>query len=345
MNRSLKWVLIIAGILIAVFILMKWRGGGAKIEKVAVEKAARRTIVEAVSASGKIYPETQVRVSPDFSGQVTELKVAEGDHVKKGQLLARINDRSSITSPMDGVVLSVKVKKGESVTGNNFSAGTEMFIIADMSVLEVRVDVGENDIVKIKNGDSAEVTVDAYNGRKFSGLVTRIANTVKNAGAGFSNPNDVTNYEVTIMMDSSSYNDLGAGSFPFRPGMNASAEIKTMKKDNIITVPIAAVNARVKGSDKSMEDKRREDKSKEEEGAVVTSTTGDLEEVVFILQGDGTVKKRVVRSGIQDINYIEITEGLKEGEEVITGPYAALSKTLKDGMKVKVVPKEKLFED
>jgi len=320
------------------------KGRAAPTEKVATEKALKRTIIESVSTSGKIYPETEVKVSPDFSGQVTELKVAEGDQVKKGQVLARINNRSSIEAPIDGVVLALKVKKGESVTGNSFSVGTEMMLVADMSLLEVRVDVGENDIVKINVGDSADVTVDAYNNRKFKGAVTKIANSTKNSGTAFSASNDVTNYEVRIRLDSTSYKDLAGKTFPFRPGMNASAEIRTKRVENVLTVPIAAVAARVQGSDKSMEEKRKEEKAIKDEDAVSATTENELEEVVFLLQKNGTVKKAVVQSGIQDITYIEIRSGINEGDEVVIGPYAALSKSLKDGMKVKVVPKDKLFE-
>ncbi|MDZ4809142.1 MAG: efflux RND transporter periplasmic adaptor subunit [Bacteroidota bacterium] len=345
MNKLLKWTLLIIAILAVVFIVLRMKGGGTKIEKVATEKAAKRTIIESVSTSGKIYPETEVKVSPDFSGQVTELKVAEGDNVKKGQVLARISNGRAIEAPIDGVVLALKVKKGESVTGNNFSVGTEMMLVADMSLLEVRVDVGENDIVKINVGDSADVTVDAYNNRKFKGAVTKIANSTKSSGASFNTSNDVTNYEVRIRLDSASYKDLAGKAFPFRPGMNASAEIRTKKVENVLSVPIAAINARVKGSDKSMEEKRKEDKViKDEDAASATSNDDELEEVVFVMQKDGTVKKVVVKSGIQDITYIEVLSGLNEGEEVVIGPYTALSKNLKDGMKVKVVPKDKLFE-
>jgi HlyD family secretion protein len=132
--------------------------------------------------------------------------------------------------------------------------------------------------------------------------------------------------------------------------MNASADIKTMRKENVLAVPITAVNARVKGSDKNLADKKKEDERKNEnsETSEITNTNNDdeeLEEVVFVLQKDGKVKKVVVRSGIQDINNIEIISGLKEGEEVITGPYSAISKTLKEGTSVKVVPKDKLFEN
>jgi len=253
--------------------------------------------------------------------------------------------RTILTAPMDGVISSLKIKKGERVAGNSFSLGTEMMTVADMSLLEVRVDVGENDIVKINIGDSADVEVDAYNNRKFKGIVTKIASSTKTSIAS-SVSNDVTNYKVRIGLDNSSYQDLASVTFPFRPGMSASAEIRTRKVENVLSVPIAAVNARVKGSDKSMEEKRNEEKAiKDEDAVAATGNNNDeLEEVVFLLQKDGTVKKAVVRSGIQDINYIEVMSGLKEGEEVVIGPYTAISKNLKDGMKVKVVPKDKLFE-
>jgi len=216
-----------------------------------------------------------------------------------------------------------------------------------MSVLEVRVDVGENDIVKINIGDSADVEVDAYNNRKFKGVVTKIASSTTGGGSVIPTSNDVTNYEVRIRLDKSSYQDLADKTFPFRPGMNASADIKTKRVDNVLAVPITAVNARVKGSDKSMEDKKKEDKQARDPDATDNygdATGNELEEVVFVLQKDGTVKKVVVKSGIQDLNYIEILSGINTGDEVVTGPYNAISKTLKTGMKVKVVAKDKLFE-
>ncbi|MBS1758606.1 MAG: efflux RND transporter periplasmic adaptor subunit [Bacteroidetes bacterium] len=447
MSKGLKWTLIIVGALIAVFVIAKITGGGKNEEKVAVAAAAKRTIIETVNASGKIYPELEVKISPDISGEVTELNVQEGDSVKKGQVLAKIYadiyalqrddaasrvtqsnaivdngkaamdalnaqlqqahetynrnkklydekviskseleqyetslktaqanvdaakenikslkagvqssqvglskankdlSRATLTAPMDGVISSLKIKKGERVAGNSFNIGTEMMTVADMSVLEVRVDVGENDIVKISIGDSADVAVDAYNNRKFKGVVTKIASSTKNANA-LTSANDVTNYEVRIRLDPSSYADLATKTFPFRPGMNANADIKTSRKDNVLAVPIGAVNVRVKGSDKSMSDKQKEKEEKKAEDNTHSSTSAsdnDLEEVVFVLQKDGTVKKQVVQSGIQDINYIEIKSGLQDGDEVVTDPYTAVSKTLKDGMKVKVVPKDKLF--
>ncbi|HRE37808.1 MAG TPA: efflux RND transporter periplasmic adaptor subunit [Chitinophagaceae bacterium] len=449
MNKKLKWTLIVAGGLAVVFVIAKAVGGsGSSTEKVATEKAAKRTIIETVNASGKIYPEVEVKISPDISGEVTELNVEEGDSVKKGQILARIYadiyalqrdeaasrvnqssatvdnsqaaleslranmelaqqtfdrykklyddkviskaeleqyettlrsakanytaaqqnikslkagvqstqvglnrankdlSRTVLTAPMDGVISSLKIKKGERVAGNSFNIGTEMMTVADMAVLEVRVDVGENDIVKINIGDSADVEVDAYNNRKFKGVVTKIASSTKTSAASLTS-NDVTNYEVRIRLDKSSYQDLAGKTFPFRPGMNASADIKTKRVDNVLAVPIGAVGARVKGSDKSMADKQKEEKEKQGADADVTVEAGggdELEEVVFVLQKDGTVKKAVVKTGIQDINYIEILSGLNAGDEVVSAPYNAISKTLKDGAKVKVVEKEKLFE-
>ncbi len=446
-GRSRKWMILLAGLLVVVFIITKLTGKGDKSEKVSAEKATRRSIIETVNASGKIYPEVEVKISPDISGEITELHVEEGDSVRKGQVLARIYSdiyalqrdeaasrvnqtsatvdnsqaaldalkanleqarqnfernnklyedkvisraeleqyevslktatanynaaqqnirslkagvqasqvglnkankdlsRATLTAPMDGVISSLKIKKGERVAGNSFNVGTEMMTVADMSVLEVRVDVGENDIVKINIGDSADVEVDAYNNRKFKGVVTKIASSTKSAST-LGGTTDVTNYEVRIRLDMTSYQDLASRTFPFRPGMNASAEIKTRKVENALSVPINAVNARVRGSDMSMEENKKEKKDigTEENQNGNAPAYDELEEVVFVLQKDKTVKKVVVRSGIQDINYIEILSGLNPGDEVITGPYSAISKKLKTGMKVNVVPREKLFE-
>lgn len=454
MNKTLKWILIVLGVVILVLVIGKLLAGkNDSGEKVAVEKVTRRMIIETVTASGNIYPEVEVKISPDISGEITELNVAEGDSVRKGQVLARIFadiyalqrdeassqvgqtqatvanskaaleatkaaldqakqaydrnkslfdqkvisqaefeqfqttyrsaqanynaaqqsikglqanvqaaqtgltkankdlGRTTLVAPMSGVISSLKVKKGERVAGNSFNVGTEMMTVADMSVLEVRVDVGENDIVKINIGDSADIELDAYNNRKFKGIVTQIASSTKTTAASAVS-NDVTNYEVRIRLDYNSYKDLidpaRPKKFPFRPGMNASADIKTRRKDNVLAAPITAVNARVKGSDKSLADKKKESAVGKDEdnqnNEPETSMSDELEEVVFVLQKDGTVKKVVVKSGIQDINNIEIISGLSGGEDVVIGPYNAISKTLKDGMKVNVVAKDKLFE-
>jgi len=455
MKKTLKWILIIVGILVVVWLI--WgavAGDKNKGEKVAVEKVNKRTIVETVTASGQVYPEVEVKISPDISGEVTELNVQEGDSVRKGQVLARVYadiyalqrdqaasevnqsqatvansqaalealnanmkqaqqaydrnkqlyddkviarsefeqfettlrsaqanynaakenirslqagvrvsqtgltsanknlGRTVLTAPMDGVISSLSIKKGERVVGTAQQAGTEMMTVADMSVLEVRVNVGENDIVKVSIGDSADVEVDAYNKRKFKGVVTQIASSTKSSGTSAltsSSTNDVTNYEVRIRLDKSSYQDLidpaKPRQFPFRPGMNASADIKTQRLDNVLAVPITAVNARSKGSDKSLADKKKESEANEEDNAGSAPADSDeMEEVVFILQPDNSVKKVIVQSGIQDMNYIEIRKGLSGNEQVIAAPYTTISQTLKDGMKVKVVSKDELFK-
>ena len=449
MNKKLKWGLIITVSLLVLAGIGRALTKGDQEEKVVVENATKRTIIETVNASGKIYPEVEVKISPDISGEITELNVEEGDSVRKGQVLARIYadiyalqrdeaasrvsqtaanvenskaaqdalratlrqaqltydrnkklfdekvisraefeqtetalrsaqanvnaaeqsirglqasvqgtqvslsrankdlSRTTLVAPMDGVVSSLKVKKGERVAGNSFNVGTEMMTVADMAVLEVRVDVGENDIVKISIGDSADVEVDAYNNRKFKGVVTKIASSTR-GGAALATSNDVTNYEVRIRLDKSSYEDLAKLPFPFRPGMNATADIRTKVVQDVLAVPITAVNARVKGSDLSVADKKKEEAESKGEEASATTTEAtaadELEEIVFVLQKDGTARKVVVRSGVQDINYIEILSGLKEGDQVITAPYSVISKTLKDGAKVKPVKKEELYE-
>jgi HlyD family secretion protein len=259
--------------------------------------------------------------------------------------------RTTIVAPMDGVVSLLNVKRGERVVGNSMMAGTEMMRVADMRVIEVRVDVGENDVPKVKIGDSAVIEVDAYSNRKFKGVVTQIASSTRTT-SGTLSTNDVTNYEIRIRLDPASYQDLldptKARNFPFRPGMSASADIQTKTHSNIIAVPINAVTTREK-TDSTADNAKGKEKGKEKKEATETSanTTGnvdDLVEVVFIKNADNTVKKVPVKTSIQDISYIEILEGVKEGDEIITGPYTIVSKTLNDGMKVEVVPKEQLFD-
>jgi HlyD family secretion protein len=449
MNKKLIWILVALAAVVILLIGLKKAGviGKEKGEEVTTEKVQLRTITESVNASGKVYPEIEVKVSPDISGEIVNLFVEEGDKVTKGQVLAKIyadiyssqrdqvtasvnqfqaqyenikasigglkaqyentkatNERykklfadkivsrseyeqseqafkaaessytgalqsiksgeaqiqgvkaqlaraekdlarTTITAPMDGIVSSMSVKKGERVVGTAQMAGTEMMRVADMKSIEVRVDVGENDITKVKIGDTALVEVDAYNNRKFKGVVYKIANPVSAAAtSGLSTSTEVANYKVHIRLDSNSYKDLikENAKFPFRPGMTASADIQTKSKVNVISVPLNAVTTRDKdgqgkdtkvSSAKTSDDKSASDNKSEE-----------LNEVVFVLQKDSKVKMVKVKTDIQDLNYIEVI-GLKVGEEVITGPYSTVSKTLKEGTLVKVVAKEKLFEE
>lgn len=455
MNKKLIWIIGGLVLLILLMVLLKKRGviGKEAGIKVTSEKVGRRTIIETVNASGKVYPEVEVKVSPDISGEIVQLNVAEGDSVKKGQILARIYadiyssqrdqaaaivtqsraqvsnseaqlgslkavleqaeatykrqkqllddkvisraefeqadqamktatanynaavegirgtkasvqsaqaqlmrankdvGRATLIAPMDGVVSLLAVKKGERVVGTAQMAGTEMLRVADMSVMEVRVNVGENDIPKVQLNDSALVEVDAYTNKKFRGVVTKIAssNTTAAQASLSSSTTDVTNYEVHIRLLPSGYQDLMAqsksGRSPFRPGMNASAEIQTKTHTNVLAVPINAVTTRDKNGAKQSFDKENIDKQNDAVNTSSSNNPDDLEEIVFLLQPDKTsVRKVKVRTDIQDINYIEIIDGLKGGEEVITGPYNVVSKTLKESDKVKVVPKEQLFD-
>ncbi|MBA2249247.1 MAG: efflux RND transporter periplasmic adaptor subunit [Chitinophagaceae bacterium] len=456
MSKTLKWIIFSLVIVIIILVLMKKNGMMGKDDgtKVSTEKVTSRTIIETVNASGKVYPVVEVKVSPDISGEIVDLTVAEGDSVRKGQVLARIYadiyatqrdqaaaqvsqqqaqvanasasigsmkaqldqakktytmqkelfdekvisqnefntadaalrsaqanynaaqqgirggqagvqgaraglekankdiSRATVESPMDGVVSLLNVKKGERVVGNSMMAGTEMMRIADLNKIEVRVDVGENDIPKVILGDSATIEIDAYNGRKFKGIVTQIASSNNGAAAQASvgTSTDVTNYKVYIRVLPESYMDLldpkNPKSFPFRPGMSASADIQTKTHDNRLAVPINAVTTRDKNDSTGNTNGSTANKSNTNASGnvITTSNVDDMEEVVFVVQNTGTVKKVKVRTDIQDINYIEILGGLKEGDEVVTGPFDVVSKTLKDGMKVKVVPKSELFD-
>jgi HlyD family secretion protein len=186
------------------------------------------------------------------------------------------------------------------------------------------------------------IEVDAYNNRKFKGVVYKIANPTTTATTSST---DVTNYKVHIRLLPSEYKDLiGSGkAFPFRPGMSASADIQTRTKTNVLSVPLNAVTTRdSKGSGKSDKPKASNSTSEDKTKSV---TADSIEEVVFILQKDGTVKKSKVKTDIQDLNYIEITDGLKSGDEVITGPYNIVSKTLKEKDKVQVTSKDKVFDN
>jgi HlyD family secretion protein len=216
-----------------------------------------------------------------------------------------------------------------------------MLRIANMDKIEVRVDVGENDIPKVKLGDSALVSIDAYSERKFKGVVTQIASSNNGAASQLglsSSSTDVTQYKVYVRLLRESYADLlGKGSFPFRPGMSANADIQTRTQYQVLSVPINAVTTREK---LGVEKKEITD----ETNVNPAISVDDLDVVVFVLGKDSKVKKLNVKTGIQDINNIEITDGLKEGEQVITGPYETVSKNLKDSMEVKVVDKSALFE-
>lgn len=414
--------------------------------KVSIDKVSRRDIVETVSADGKVQPEMEVKISPDVSGEIIELQVAEGDSVKRGDLLAKIkpdiyqanydrlaaslntsmanlatskarlsqaefeftkaelsynrnkklHDASAISesdyeiafssyqtakadvealkqnvnaaeysvksseaslkeakdnlsktiliSPVDGIVSKLNVEKGERVVGTSQMAGTEMMIIANLNDMEVNADVSENDIVRVAKGDTAIIDIDAFNEKKFRGLVTEVASSANTMGVG---TDQVTNFSVKIRIIKESYTELIKDKMsPFRPGMSATVEIRTKKSPSVLSVPIQAVTTRDESvlKEKEKNNKQEDDgnaKKIDETKSVSKNTV--ITECVFIIQ-NGKAVQRTVKTGIQDNSYIEILSGLKDGEELIDGPYSAISRILKDGNKIEVVTKEKLFE-
>jgi len=413
-NKILKILLPVVLLLIIFAVIGKKKGwfGKEATVKVATEKVAVNPIVEAVTANGKIQPETEVKISPDVSGEIVELHVKEGDFVQKGVLLFKIKpeiyissrDRAAATlnstksrlaqaeaqmiqaelaynrsknlfeentiskadfeqaesqykvakaekesaefsvksseaslkeanenlikttvyAPMTGTISRLAVELGERVIGANMMTGTEVLRVADLNRMEVVVDVNENDIIRVKPGDTATVEVDAYLDRDFTGVVTEIANSANTLG---STSDQVTNFEVRILILKESYEDLTTekNPSPFRPGMSASVDIFTNRKNDILTVPIQAVTTRT--------DTTRTDAAASEE----------IRTLVFVSDGARALA-RDVTTGIQDNVNIEILSGLTEGEEVIVQPFSAISKKLADSTLIEVVDKESLFK-
>ena len=226
---------------------------------------------------------------------------------------------TSIFAPMAGIVSKLDVEQGERVVGTSQMAGTEMLRIADLNNMEVRVDVNENDIIRVSIGDTAVVDVDAYSyaDKEFKGVVTSIANTANEKLT----PEAVTEFEVRIKLLNESYESLldDTKTYPFRPGMTASVDIITQRKEDVLSVPLSAVTTRPRDSTETSSSK--------------PSLTEDdaTDEVVFRKKEDNTVEKVVVQTGISDYENIEITQGLAEGEQVVAGPYVAVSSELEDG--------------
>lgn len=436
-NSTLKYILTGAGILVVVAIAgnkLGWFGQGDKVQ-VSTEKAEKRVIIETVSASGKVQPETEVKLSSEVSGEIVELWVKEGDMVKKGQLLSKVRPdilqsgytravaslnsqraslastqqqlrqaeasfrntearykrnlelfnkkvistsefdairaeyegakanlesmrqnvigsrfgvaqssavvkeaadnlaKTTIYSPVDGVVSKLSIELGERVVGTAQMAGTELMRISNLNSMEVSVDVNESDINRVSIGDEAEIEVDAFQGQKFKGSVTEIGSSANVIG---SSAEQVTNFTVKVRIWPESYAHIGAGKSPFRPGLSATVDIHTATVTGI-AVPIQSVTTREeKKPENAKEDKLIEKKDEEKKN------NAPINEYVFIYE-KGKVKQVEVTTGIQNDTYILVTRGLKGGEEIVARPFTAISKTLKDGMAAEKVDKDKLF--
>jgi len=240
---------------------------------------------------------------------------------------------TNIRSPMTGIVSKLDVEKGETVVGTSQMQGTEMLRIADLNNMEVRVDVNENDIIKIAIGDTTLIDVDSYSylKKEFKGVVTQIANSAKDRVSS----DAVTEFEVRIRILNDSYQDLLEEMdiiYPFRPGMTASVEIITMTKQNILTVPLSAVTTRKEikgGSFGSKDGDASYDKRSQDQEDEIQSDDEILEEIVFV-HSEGKVKKVKVQTGISDFENIEIISGLAADDQIVTGPFLLVSKRLKD---------------
>lgn len=399
---------------------------------VTTETAIRTTITQLVTATGKIQPEIEVKISPEVSGEIIELPVKEGQVVRKGQLLLRIkpdsyraqveeqeaalsgarsasvqnraelekakNDylradqlfkakllseadrnaaqtnhdiakaalesslfaiqraegalrqirealsKTTISSPSDGSITSLSSRLGERVVGTSQFAGTEVMRIADLGAMEAQVNVNENDVINVKVGDVAKISVDAFPDRKINGVVREIASTATTNNAG--SQEEVTNFLVKILITDHS--------LTFRPGMSATADIETSTVANAIAVPIQSVTVRRSDSKLSPEElekqtKQREAADKADNNVGVMNETLEKQKtraerekllrVVFVKKGD-KVEQRTVETGISDATRIEIKKGINPGEEVVAGSYTAISRKLKDGTKV-MIEKEK----
>ncbi len=432
-KKLLRYLLISAVLLIIFAVIGKKAGwfGKSNVYDVATEKVIKRNITEFITANGKIKPETEVKISPDVSGEIVELYVKDGDKVRDGQLLLKIKpdtyisirDRSaaavdaakanlansraqleqvkvqfeqarltfnrnkklweegviseaewetaksnyeiadanvtaaeqnvlsaeysiksaeaslkeanenliktSVYAPMSGTISMLNIEKGERVVGTELMTGTEMLRIADLSKMEVLVEVNENDIVRVRESDTAIIELDAYMDKKFKGIVTEIANSAKIAGTS---ADQVTSFEVKILLLEDSYKDLieKGNNIPFRPGMSASADIQTEIKFDVLSLPIQAITTKIDTINKN-------------DTVALEGKNKEPEEVAFVYEG-GKVKQTKVITGIQDNNFIEILEGLKENDEVVIAPYNIINKKLKDGSAVNVVDKNELYK-
>ncbi|BDQ02052.1 MAG: RND transporter [Ignavibacterium sp.] len=232
--------------------------------------------------------------------------------------------KTTIYSPMDGIITSLNVELGERVLGSGFTQGTEIMTVSDLKNIEAVVEVDENDVILISKGDTAIVKVDAFKDKEFKGVVTQIGNSAKTKGLG--TQEQVVNFEVRIKL-------LNPDD-KLRPGMSCTADIQTETVSDVLAVPIQSVTIRSKTPEKAME---------EGEEVVERKSNGKNDkpkEIVFIV-ADGKAKAVEVTTGISDADYIEIKSGLKGGEDVVSGSYRAISRELQDGSKVRVEEKRK----
>ncbi len=431
-KSKLKWIIIGSTVLVVLL------GGGAYMKSkhtdvgtpVTTDKAVVRTITQLVTATGKVQPELEVKISPEVAGEIIDLPYKEGAKVKKGIVLVRIKpdtyqaqveqqdanlvaakaeavqaksqlikaqddfkrvedlfgkklvsdsdysagktglevaqanydnalaqirrtegalsqahdllNKTIIYAPMDGSISALESEIGERVVGTGSFAGTEIMRVADLANMEMRVKVNENDIVNVKLGDHATMTIDAFPGRKFAGTVYEISSSAISTGISSSGSNqslstdEVSNFLVKIRI---SDRDV-----VLRPGMSGVADIETQTATNVIAIPVQSVTVRAgsKTTEELQQQKAKDAREKSGNDLDVASEREDarrnrdkLDRVVFVRKG-GTVEQRKVETGIADNTFIEVKKGITAGEEVVSGSYAAISRKLKDGAKITI---------
>ena len=297
---------------------------------------------------------TQLVSESQFLEAKTTLNVAQANFENSGHqceqakaTLARAEDdlaKTTIKAPIAGTVTKLRSQQGERVVGTAMMAGTEIMTIADLNRMEARVDIGEIDVVLIALGQKTRLEVEAFRDRKFSGVVTEIANAAKGPASSSgsqsmsssSQNQEATKFEVKILINEKE---------PFRPGMSVTAEIETRSRSNVLAVPIMAVTTRMpKGAEKKEEEKKEEPETSLPLQKEKKDTAPKANEVVFLVNGE-TAKLANVKTGISDDSHIEVLEGLTEGQQIVAGGYAAVSRQLEDGKKIKKEEPKKKVDD
>ena len=309
--------------------------------KRAAELAAEGLLSQQDLEAAQVAVETtEANISAAQAQADAAREVVRGNEYQVASAEARLRElrtslrQTNITAPMDGILSQLNVEEGERVVGTMQMAGTELARVADLSEMEVRVEVSENDIPRVALGDRVDIEVDAYLDRTFRGRVAEISSSANNlttaTGTQSLNTDQVTNFVVTIVIEPDSYADLVTAErpYPFRPGMSAAVEILTQVVEGATAVPVASVTAR-----------EREDRKKTARASVAGADNDeldydDLEEIVWVVQDGGTVERRVVKTGVQNRDVIQVTEGLSVGERIVIGPYAQVARKLDDGDKV-----------
>jgi HlyD family secretion protein len=402
-KKSRKKLIIfsILGVLVIALALIVFLGSKREpITSVQVEKVQKRTLTQVVTATGKIQPEVQVKISPEVSGEIVTLPVKEGQRVKRGDLLLKIKPdvyvanrdqfaaglsrskadltkaelefrrieslyakglvsesefvgsraayegaratfaqsqaslnqaeenlrKTTVVSPMDGTVSQLNSELGERVLGTAQFQGTDVMTIADLARMEGQVDVSENDVVLVSIGDTARITVDAFPDRKVNAVVYEIANTAKSKGLG--TQEEVTNFTVKMRVIDKDIN--------LRPGMSMTADIETETKHDVLSVPIQSVTTRAPKMEMKEGAPGEQSAPPASTGATLRQRTDNRpKEIVFVVD-KGVVKAVPVKRGISNDTHVEISEGVTDSMEVVSGSYKAINRELEDGSKVRV---------